>query len=323
VPNGAASQLELVLQGDLHNGDFGHDEIGGLRTDGRKVGAMIRSAQYFGPGLYNIKIAFAGAASAGPSHKIFLTAASDWEETSDAYAAHCASASSLPTTSDCRTNCLNPTGWPKGTGFWLQQDSIKLELPYHPLDDNNTDAYSYSHAKIGHGIGICQSGTGLGSNGTAITPNSPEFVDYTIANAISGNPFTNADGSRRFVNVGIEWHTWLNATCPRHIIFTIDGTTIFETPCDSNTQGLIPVSALRLYIAGAVEEKTGLPFFDTQTVLLDSVTVTQFNEPTDRYIESFPYTDIAEPEVLNGYSAKLVSPSKLTEQSVSSILRRV
>jgi len=323
VPNAAASQLELVLQGDLHNGDFGHDEIGGIRSDGRKVGAMVRTAQYFGPGQYNIKVAFAGAGGAGPSHKIFLTAASDWLETSDEYAAHCASASSLPTTSDCRTNCLNPVGWPKGTGFWLQKDSISLELPYHPLSNNNSDAYSYNYAKISHSIGVCQSGTGLGSNGTAIAPNSPEFVDYTIPNAITGNPFNNGDGSRRFVDVGIEWHTWLNASCPRHIKFTIDGATIFETPCDSNTQGLIPVSALRLYVAASVEEKTGLPFWDTQTTLLDSVTITQFDEPVDRYIESFPYTDIAEPEQLQGYKAQLVSPSKLTKDSVSELMRRL
>ncbi len=79
-------------------------------------------------GLYNIKVAFSGASGEGVANSIYLSAASDWEETSDAYAAHCASASSMPTTSDCRTNCLNPTGWPKGTGFWLQQDGISIDL---------------------------------------------------------------------------------------------------------------------------------------------------------------------------------------------------
>jgi len=323
VPNAAADQLELVLQGDLHNGDFGSNEIGGIRTDGRKVGALVRTAQYFGPGQYNIKIAFAGATAPGPSHKIILSAASDWEETSDQYAAHCGSASSMPTTSDCLTNCLNPTGWPKGTGYWLQEDSIKIELPYHPTDDNNTDAWSYNYARVSHSIGICNSGAGLGSNGTAIPPNSPEFATYTIPNAIAGNPFNNADGSRRFVDVGIEYHTWLNATCPKNIKITIDGNNIFTSSCDPAVQGLIPVSALRLYIAADVNDLAGNPFFDTQSTLIDSVTITQFDEPVERYIESFPYTDIAEPEQLNGYVAKLVSPSKLSEESVSSYMRRM
>lgn len=35
------------------------------------------------------------------------------------------------------------------------------------------------------------------------------------------------------------------------------------------------------------------------------------------------YTDIAEPEQLNGYVAKLVSPSKLSEESVSTYMRRM
>lgn len=322
VPNPAASTVQLKVQGDLHNGDVGSDEIGGLRSDGRKVGGMIRTAQYFGPGLYNIKLAFAGPV-AGVVQGVYLVAASDWEETSDAYAAHCSGASSMPTTSDCRTNCLNPAGWPKGTGFWLQKDNIGITLPYHPAADNNTNAWSYNFAKVSYGIGICQSGAGLGSNGTAIPPNSPEFAEVIVPNAVQGNPFTNNDGSQRFINLQLEWHTWLNATCARNIKISIDGNVIFQSSCDPNTQGLIPVSAMRLYIDAHVDEFSGMPFFDVQNAAIDSVVISQFNEPVERYIESFPYTDIAEPEQLAGYSPKLVSPSTLKHDSVTNLMRQL
>lgn len=49
------------------------------------------------------------------------------------------------------------------------------------------------------------------------------------------------------------------------------------------------MSALRLYIAADVNDLAGNPFFDTQSTLIDSVTITQFDEPVERYIESFPY----------------------------------
>lgn len=322
APTSNPSQVQLRVQGDLHNGDFGSDEIGGIRSDGRKVGAMLRSAQYFGPGLYNIKLAFAGPVS-GVGHSVFLTAASDWEETSDQYAAHCANANSLPTTSDCRTNCLNPNGWPKGTGFWLQQDGISIDLPYHPVADNNTNAWSYTYAKVRHNIGMCQSGTGLGSNGTAIPPNTPEFAEYVVPNAVQGNPFTNSDGTQRFINLQLEWHTWLNSTCQRHFKISIDGNEIFTSSCDPNVQGLIPVSAMRLYVAAFVDGNIGMPYFDVQNAAIDSVTITQYDEPVDRYIESFPYTDIAEPEQTVGYGTQLQSPSKLTEDSVTMRMRRM
>ena len=322
IPNPKQSALEIRTQGDLHNGNFGVDEIGGLRTDGRKVGGLVRTAQYFGPGTYNIKMAFAGPV-AGVVHNIMLLAASDWEETSDEYAAHCQNANTLPTTSDCRTNCLNPTGWPKGTGYWLQKDSIRVSLPFHPTDDNNTNAWSYNYAAVEHSVGICSSGSGLGSNGTAIPPNSPEFARYTIPNAVQGNPFTNSDGSTRFLNVQLEWHTWLNDTCSRHIKLSIDGNVIFESSCDPNVQGLIPVSAMRLYISADVDENAGLPYYDTQSAWIDSVTITQTDEPVDRYIESFPYTDIAEPEQLQGYTPMLQSPQQLKPDSVTNIMRRM
>ena len=90
-------------------------------------------------------------------------------------------------------------------------------------------------------------------------------------------------------------------------------------PCP--LQGLIPVSAMRLYIAAEVDENIAAPFWDVQQTLLDSVTVTQTDEPTARYIESFPYTDVAEPEQVAGYVPRTGSPTKLTPLSVHSQLK--
>jgi len=260
----------------------------------------VRTAQYYGPGLYNIKLAL--AQEAGVTHTILLKSAVSWEETSPEYAAHCGDATSLPSSSDCRANCLNPNGWPKGTGFWTELDSIQFDVPYHPAATWNPQDYSTSIGHVYHGIGLCAQGTGLGSNGTAIPVATPEYVDMSVSNIISGNPYTNPDGSRRFLNIQLDWHTWLNASCPRHLTLSIDGNTIYESPCDENTQGLIPVTAMRLHVIAQVDALSGAPYFEDSFASIDSVTITQYDEPVNRNIDSFPYQDIAEPE-------QLVSPS--------------
>ncbi len=313
IPNGAAGQLELHVHGDLYNGPvMGINEIGGARTDSKKVGAMVRTAQYYGPGVFNFKIALAGP-NPGVMHSIMFNTAVAWEEVSDQYSAHCGNAASLPTSSDCRANCLNPTGWPKGTGFWQQTDNMMFNIPYHADDDTND--YSFNYAHVHHGIGICAQGTGLGSNGTAIPVGTPEYLDYTATNAVSGNPYTNADGSRRFLDVTVEWHTWLNDTCQRHVKFSIDGNVIYESACDLATQGLIPVTAMRVYISAEADSNTGFAYWVDQNLAIDSVVITQFDEPVERQIESFPFPDIAEPETLmTGPSA--AAPKVLTPQAL-------
>jgi len=314
VLNNANSNLELHLSGDLYNGpNIGRDEIGGSRTDGKKTGAMVRTAQYYGPGLYNIKLAL--SPQAGVTHTILLKSGTAWEETSAQYAAHCGTAnSSLPSSSDCRANCLNPTGWPKGTGFWLENDQIQFDVPYHPATTQNPQDYSPTLGHVYHGIGICQQGTGLGSNSTVIPVATPEYLDLTATNIISGNPYNNADGSRRFLDIAVDWHTWLNDTCPRHLTLSIDGNVIYESACDEGTQGLIPVTAMRVYIAATVDALSGSPYFESSTALVDSVVITQYDEPVDRFVESFPYDDIAEPESLTSVRTTYVPkmPAKLS-----------
>ncbi len=297
IQNSQQSVMQLQVNGDLYNGGLmGQDEIGGYRTDGRKTGALLRTAQYYGPGLYNFKLAL--APQAGVTHTILMKSGTAWEDTSDQWKAHCGDAIDLPSSSDCRANCLNPNGWPKKTGFWLEQDQIQFDIPYHPATTANPQDYSTTIGHVYHGIGVCAQGTGLGSNGTAIPVATPEYVDLSVENIVSGNPYKNADGSRRFLDVTVDWHTWLNATCPRHLTLSIDGNVIYESACDVNTQALIPVTAMRVYIMATVDALSGAPFFETDNAELDSVVITQYDEPADRFVESFPYDDIAEPEQL-------------------------
>jgi len=297
VANGHTGNLELHVRGDLYNGPvMGRDEIGGLRTDGKKVGAAVKTAQYYGPGKYTIKLALAP----GPAvrHNIYLSSAAAWEETSPQYKAHCSNAKYMPTNSDCRTNCLLPGGWPKGTGYWQENNWAGISLPYHPNGRPQTPNYSFQYAHVGNAIGICEMGSGLGSNGTSLPANSPEFTSYIPTDVISGNPFTNSDGSRRFIEVELEWHTWLNDTCARHMSWSVDGKVVYETGCDDASQGLVPVTAMRLNIEAGIDVNAGIPWFDDQSVLLDSVVITQFDEPTDRLVESYAFEGVAQPETI-------------------------
>ena len=313
IPTKSTTTLDLHVHGDLYNGNvMGRNEIGGYRTDGKKTGALVRTAQYYGPGLYNFKIAL--SSQTGVTHTILLKSSVSWEETSPEYAAHCGAATSLPSSSDCRANCLNPTGWPKGTGFWTQLDSIQFDIPYHPESLENPTDYSPHIAHVYHSVGLCNQGTGLGSNGTAIPVASPEYLDVIATNVISGNPYVNADGSRRFLDVTLDWHTWLNETCARHVTLSIDGQVVYESACDDDTQGLIPVTAMRAYVIAQVDGLSGPPFFEDSYASVDSVTITQYDEPVNRNIESFPYSDIAEPEQLVAIkpSASVKRPAALS-----------
>jgi len=262
--------------------------------------------------LYNFQLAL--SPELGVTHSIMLRSSVSWEETSPQFEAHCGDAEDLPNSSDCRANCLNPTGWPKTTGFWTQWDSMQLDIPYHPAATWNPSDYSPTIGHVYHSIGLCAQGTGLGSNGTAIPVATPEYVDLSVENIISGNPYNNADGSRRFLNVQLDWHTWLNDSCPVHLTWSIDGTVIYESACDTNTQGLIPVSAMRAYIITQVDNLSGPPFFQDSAALVDSVTITQYDEPVARYIEGFPYSDIAEPEQLVSVTParNVKAPAKLS-----------
>ena len=312
IPDPTNKQLHMRVLGDLYNGPLmGSNEIGGLRSDGKKLGASVRTAQYYGPGKYTIKMAV--AEGPGVSHTIKLVSAAQWEETSPKYKAHCANAKYVR--GDCAALCDLEKGWPKGTGFWVEYNTIKLELPFHTVNNNQTSGYSYDNVYAGTAIGMCDQSTGVGSNGTSIPQETPEWQNAINTNAISGNPFTNADGSRRFLTVELDWHTWKNASCPRHVTWSIDGKVVYETMCDSASQARIPVTAMRMWIDVDADQNSGNPYFESQDALLESVTITQYDEPTDRLIESFPWDDVAQPE-------QLVSVSTSSADAVAPVLLR-
>ena len=133
---------------------------------------------------------------------------------------------------------------------------------------------------------------------TSLPANSPEFTSYFPDNVISVNRFTISDGSRRFIEVELEWHTWLNDTCARHMSWSVDGNVVYETGCDDASQGLVPVTAMRLNIEADIDVKAGIPWFEDQSVLVDSVVITQFDEPTDRLVESYAFEGVAQPETV-------------------------
>ena len=141
---------------------------------------------------------------------------------------------------------------------------------------------------------------------------SDDARDYALlladqAPAVQGDPFTTG-GKVRFVDIKLEWHTWQNAACPRSITWSVDGNVIYQSGCDAVSQALIPVTALRTMFALAVNESAGMPWWEQQAALLESVTITQFNEPCNHDVESFPYQDYAEAETHIGGP----NPSKAT-----------
>jgi hypothetical protein len=307
-PTTGNTVLTLQALGDLYNGAIiGHDEIGGFRTDGHKTGAAVATAQYFGPGTFEFKVALAGKAGPGVIHSIILSEAGAWEENSDQFKAHCSNAEFMPTDSDCRAYCLNPTGWPKATGFWLEKNLISLDIPFYNAGNTNPDGYSYNQARVMFANGVCNSGAGVGANGTTIPMGTPEYVSTLVSPAVQGDPFTTG-GKVRFVDIKLEWHTWQNAACPRSITWSVDGNVIYQSGCDAVSQALIPVTALRTMFALAVNESAGMPWWEQQAALLESVTITQFNEPCNHDVESFPYQDYAEAETHIGGP----NPSKAT-----------
>merc|ERR1712167_232077 len=97
------------------------------------------------------------------------------EESSEPFKTHCGNTQAMATGSDCKAICELPKGWPRQSGTWVEQNQIKLTLPWH--EDGDLNAWGFSSARAQNGIGVCEQGVGVGSNGTSIGVNAPEFED--------------------------------------------------------------------------------------------------------------------------------------------------
>ena len=55
---------------------------------------------------------------------------------------------------------------------------------------------------------------------------------------------------------------------------------------------------MRLFFDVDFDKNAGSPYFEAESTLIDSVQITQFDEPVDRIVESFPYEQYAQLEQL-------------------------
>ncbi|MDP3972292.1 MAG: carbohydrate binding domain-containing protein [Candidatus Nanopelagicales bacterium] len=110
-----------------------------------------------------------------------------------------------------------------------------------------------------------------------------------------------ADGE--FHNYAYEWHSGGPGMTP-YVAWSIDGTEVARYDGNGFGQDNVPFRASRFWIgvwfpASGYKDKVGWagnPDFDTVTLDIDSVTITPFNEPNDRYeAETWPNGFYADP----------------------------